>query len=303
MAKKNIVLSDEQFKDIKDTILDNVLKVLPNIINEIFPVIMEKVSDIIKSNINDYVPVSRSTGHQANVTEVKDFINVNNSTWINFIKKRKDEYYKYTRCDQLINLYNDCLAEELMYIPRKFRQDSTYVMNDQEKQLYEKLSLEKLKTEMEVLATRREHFRLKLDNIDNEFKAWLQTKETSEDLENNVSLEWEKDVENTNKRIEKVWEKNIDGKKNAFKKDKEALKKEINSLSSQESQQRRPPNQNRKQEYRGNNYHRSNGNNRYNNNQSKNWWSHHHQPYKRNHYHQRSSTYHHTHYQDRNYRY
>ena len=65
MAKKNIVLSDEQFKDIKETILDNVLKVLPNIINEIFPVIMEKVSDIIKSNINDYVPVSRSTGHQA----------------------------------------------------------------------------------------------------------------------------------------------------------------------------------------------------------------------------------------------
>ena len=132
MAKKNIVLSDEQFKDIKDTILDNVLKVLPNIINEIFPVIMEKVSDIIKSNINDYVPVSRSTGHQANVTEVKDFINVNNSTWINFIKKRKDEYYKYTRCDQLINLYNDCLAvflSEPMHIPRKFRQDSTYVMN------------------------------------------------------------------------------------------------------------------------------------------------------------------------------
>ena len=88
MAKKNIVLSDEQFKDIKDTILDNVLKVLPNIINEIFPVIMEKVSDIIKSNINDYVPVPRSTGRQANVTEVTDFINVNNSTWINFISDK-----------------------------------------------------------------------------------------------------------------------------------------------------------------------------------------------------------------------
>ena len=37
----------------------------------------------------------------------------------------------------------------------KFRQDSIHTINHREKQLYEKLNLEKLKTEIEILATRR----------------------------------------------------------------------------------------------------------------------------------------------------
>ena len=61
------------------------------------------------------------------------------------MKKWKDQFYKYTRCDQLLNLYNDCLAEEPMPMTQKFRQDSIYTMNNWEKQLYEKLKLEKLK--------------------------------------------------------------------------------------------------------------------------------------------------------------
>ena len=47
----NVILSEEQFKYIKETILENVLRILPEILNDIFPVIMDKVSDIIKTNI------------------------------------------------------------------------------------------------------------------------------------------------------------------------------------------------------------------------------------------------------------
>ena len=42
-------------------------------------------------------------------------------------------------------------------------------MNDWEKLLYEKLNLEKLKTEREILTRRGEDFRVKLDSIDNDF--------------------------------------------------------------------------------------------------------------------------------------
>ena len=76
-----------------------------------------------------------------------------------------------------------------MYIPRKFRRDSVYTMNDREKQLHEKLNLEKLKTEMEILTTRREHFRIKLDSIDNDFNEWLEEKELSEEFKNNILSE------------------------------------------------------------------------------------------------------------------
>ena len=114
----NIILSKEQFKDIKETILENVLKVLPEILNDIFPVIMEKVSDIIKANIKEYVSTFCLTNnHGSNVKELEEFINANNAIWSNFIKKCKDEFYKCTRCNSLLNLYNNCSAEELMYIP------------------------------------------------------------------------------------------------------------------------------------------------------------------------------------------
>ena len=80
-------------------------------------------------------------------------------------------------------------------------------MNDRKKQLYEKLNLEKLKTEMEILTTRRKHFRVKLDSIDNEFNKWLQKKELREEFKNNILSEWYKIVENINKRLEEVWKK------------------------------------------------------------------------------------------------
>ena len=116
---------------IKKIILENVLKVLPEILNDIFPVIMDKVSDIIKTNIKEYVPTSCLTSrHDNNVKELEEFMSANNATWSNFIEKCKDEFYRYTQYDSLLNLYNDCLAEELMYIPGKFRQDSIHTMND-----------------------------------------------------------------------------------------------------------------------------------------------------------------------------
>ena len=63
--------------------------------------------------------------------------------------------FKYLRCDKQILHYNKCLEEEPMYIPRKFWNDKTYTMNDQEKNTYNKLALEKLKTEMEILTNRQ----------------------------------------------------------------------------------------------------------------------------------------------------
>ena len=52
---------------------------------------------------------------------------------------------------------------------------------------------------MEILTTRREHFREKLDSIDNDFNKWLQEKELSEEFKNNILSEWHKNVENVNK--------------------------------------------------------------------------------------------------------
>ena len=63
------------------------------------------------------------------------------------------------RSDELILLYNECLEEEPIYIPRKLRNNNTFTMNEQGKNIYFKLDLTKLKTEMEVLTMRREYLK------------------------------------------------------------------------------------------------------------------------------------------------
>ena len=60
-----------------------------------------------------------------------------------------------------------------MYIYTKSQNDKIYTMNEQEKNIYCKLGLEGLKTEMEILTNRREYFRNNLHTIDKEIKQFL----------------------------------------------------------------------------------------------------------------------------------
>ena len=66
--------------------------------------------------------------------------------------------FKYLRCNKQILLYNECLEEELMSITRKFQNDKVYTIKNQKKNIYNKLALEELKTEMEILTNRRDIF-------------------------------------------------------------------------------------------------------------------------------------------------
>ena len=50
--------------------------------------------------------------------------------------------------NQLIPLYNGYLEEESLYIRHKFHNDNSFTMNEQEKNIYFKFDLTKLKTEM-----------------------------------------------------------------------------------------------------------------------------------------------------------
>ena len=76
--------------------------------------------------------------------------------------------FMYLRCDKQVLLYNECLEVERMHTTRKFRNGKVYAMNDQEKNIYNKLVLEKSKTEMEILNNRQKHFRNNTDTINKE---------------------------------------------------------------------------------------------------------------------------------------
>ena len=117
-------------------------------------------------------------------------------------------------------LYNECLEEEPIYIPRKFLNDNTFTMNEQEKDIYFKLDLTKLKREMEILTTRRQYFRKKLNEIDQEFTAFIESESVSEVVKKNLEEEWVKHTTENNAQDNAVWQKSIKGKKEAFQRDK-----------------------------------------------------------------------------------
>ena len=77
-----------------------------------------------------------------------------------------------------------------------------------------------LKTDMEVLTTRREHCRNKLDSINKEMTDFINHEATSELVAEKIKEKWIKDSVTNNTRIEEVWQKNINGKNNSFQKDK-----------------------------------------------------------------------------------
>ena len=89
----------------------------------------------------------------------------------------RDIMYRYLRCDKQMLFYNKCLEEEPMYKPRKFQNDKVYTINDQEKNVYNKLALKKLKTKMETLINRWNIFETVLIPFEKEIEQFIDNKE------------------------------------------------------------------------------------------------------------------------------
>ena len=69
---------------------------------------------------------------------------------------------KFTRYEQLLDLYGECLQEEPIYILHKFRNDKTYVTSQEELNVVRKYDLNNLQSEREILKLRKNNL---LENI------------------------------------------------------------------------------------------------------------------------------------------
>ena len=112
-------------------------------------------------------------------------------------------------------------------------------MNDQEKNIYNKLALENLKTRMEILTNRWEHFWSSVNTIGKEIKQFIDNKSIPEVLRREVLSEWEKECQKDINRLQDIWKKKIEGTKKVSGKDKtfiqhESKTNEENNVSNME---------------------------------------------------------------------
>ena len=290
-TRSKSLLNDVEYGTFKEALLEAITEILPRIIEEITPLILEKSKSVIEQNAPSLflnsAPVENR--NDRNIREECDkFVYDNQNTWNTKLHDRKDVMYKFLRCDKLILLYNNCLEEEPMYIPRKFRNDRVHIMNDNEKNIYDKLALQKLKTEMEILTNRREHFRNKLDGIDNELKQFIESKNIRELLKKEIESEWQENCEKQYTRLDEIWKKKIEGTMKGFEKDKSYLRRNNNEVQQLNSNDDREHFRNveRRGNFEESNYSNSNRYNRYGQ-QNRNNYNSHPKNYRRHHHRRR----------------
>ena len=80
-------------------------------------------------------------------------------------------------------------------------------MNEQEKSIYFKPDLRKLKTEMEILTKRREYIRKQLDETDERFTAFIESESVSAVVKKRLEEVWVKHTTENNANIDAVWKK------------------------------------------------------------------------------------------------
>ena len=151
-------------------------------------------------------------------------------------------------------------------------------MNDQEKNIYNKLALEKLKVDMEILTTRWEPFRNFIGTIGKEIKQFLDNKNIPEILRREVLSEWEKKCKKDINCLQDIWKKKIKGTKKNFEKDKALIRRKANSNENKTNEEnnishmkgngsnineKRTPNTRRHNSYNYNHYKSQNQSNRY----------------------------------------
>ena len=96
-----LFLSEGQLNLINRSIVENISKCIPEIIERVTPLIMEKIDTHLKqfwSNDNRNTELSFTCIKQ----EAEHFIYSNNKLRSDLLQKRKDFVYKFTRCERLI---------------------------------------------------------------------------------------------------------------------------------------------------------------------------------------------------------
>ena len=93
-------------ENIKASVIANVINVLPDILDEIIPLIVEKLQILINTNLEKVVENYRQTTQKSDNTndDLNDIFFCNKDKWRQELQKHKDCYYKFVLCDQLILL-------------------------------------------------------------------------------------------------------------------------------------------------------------------------------------------------------
>ena len=140
------------------------------------------------------------------------------------LQKRKDFVHKFTRCERLLDLYGECLQEEPMHIPCKFRNDKAYVTSQEELNIVRKNDLNNLQSECEVLKLRKNNLLENIANQDKILEEKLREGKINQQVKKEILFYWDYDVTKEIENVNKKWDTKILGMTKPLKKTNVFLK-------------------------------------------------------------------------------
>ena len=220
-------------EEVTKNVLESLKVILKEKLTELVPTLMKEIEpDLIKyakELIEDFVIDNNLLLETVKETllstdeEVEQFLESFASLCDEKLVERESNYWKFTRCDRLLNLYNDCLQCEPMYIPKQFRSDKYHVMSRQELNIVIKMGLKRLQGECEIMNCRKEEFLNRVQLIDQEIEELIYQSNLSPKATKILLDRWKTFYVKDTTKVDKKWDKRIESTKRAFEKDKKFL--------------------------------------------------------------------------------
>ena len=207
--------STDQLLKIKEIVVESINTLLPKILKEVTPLIIQTSKNIINKELS-------STNH-VTVKEVDiqdEFYKHHHLEWNKLLNHRENLFYKHERNDQLLELYEECLAEEPIYIPRKFRNDKYHVNTVEERNIVMKSNIQKLQSECEILKLRRDNFASDIIKQDEKIGNFINNVSSNTCLKNELNKIHNEEINRDMQRIKTQRNKKNISTKEAFKRDK-----------------------------------------------------------------------------------
>ena len=151
--------------------------------------------------------------------EAEHFICSHNKLWSHLLQKRKDFVYKFTRCEWLLDVYRECLQEEPMYIPRKFRNDKTYLISKEELNIVRK-------NDLKILKLRKNNLLENIANQDKILEEKLREGKINQQVKKENLFYWHCDVTNDVENVNEKSDTKILEMTKAYEEDKRFLETE-----------------------------------------------------------------------------
>ena len=208
----------EQLLKIKEIIIDSINTLLPKILIEVTPLIIQTSKNIVDKEWSKQTLNTCSNVKQVNTSD--EFYQQHHLQWNKLLNHRENLYYKHERSDQLLELYNNCLAEEPIYIPRKFRNDKYHVNTKEEKHIVMKSNIQKLQNECEILKLRRDNFASEIIKQDEKINLFITDVTTSTTLTNELKTLHNEEIQRDMDRINSQRKKKFNSTKESFQRDK-----------------------------------------------------------------------------------